>query len=240
MKTKSLPSIFFSLLALGLSAQIPFIPELAPPADPITTMEFAAYQYDFGQVKQGDLVTNVFTFTNTGEHPLIITSVKGSCGCTVPQWPKHPILPGETASITVEFDSKGKLGLQSKKVTMTANTNPMQSFCYLNGEIIAADGTFADDLEAGEEAPVVQPDCFVIEPNPTAEILSLKMGETRIGKPATVSIFSVSGQLMAQRHIPELTGMVEFEVSHYPAGLYIARMQTDEGPGESQCFVVSK
>ncbi len=240
MKTKIASSFLFCLLALGLGAQITETPEPALPTDPVTTVEFEDETFDFGTVEQGEIVTKVFTFTNTGEQPLIIYSARGSCGCTIPEWPKDPILRGETASITVEFDTKGKIGLQSKKVTITANTDPQQIFLYLNGEVLAADGTITDDSEAEEEAPVVQPDCFVIEPNPTAEILSLRMGESRVGKPVTVGIFSPSGQLMAQRHIAEAPSVIQFEVSHYPAGLYIARMKTDKGEGESHCFVVSR
>lgn len=128
MKTKFFSSILFCLLAFGLSAQIPVLPPPAPapaiPAGPTTTVEFEEEEFDFGTVTQGDYVTKVYTFTNTGEHPLVIFSAKGSCGCTVPQWPQDPVLPGETASITVKFDSKGKMGRQNKKVTITPPTIP--------------------------------------------------------------------------------------------------------------------
>lgn len=108
----------------------------AAPAGPTTTMEFNETEFDFGKVKAGEKVTHVYKMKNTGKEPLIISSAKGSCGCTVPKYPTNPIPPGESADITVEFDSKGKSGPQNKKVTITANTNPQQTFIYIKGEVI--------------------------------------------------------------------------------------------------------
>ena len=65
---------------------------------------------------------------------------RGSCGCTVPQWPREPIPVGESNSITVEFNSKGKKGPRNQKVTITANTNPPQTFVALVGEVNPAAG----------------------------------------------------------------------------------------------------
>jgi len=114
--------------------------EVAAPTGPTTTIAFAETEFDFGSVDQGEKVSHVYKFTNTGSEPLIISSAKGSCGCTVPKWPKDPIAPGQSGEIQVEFDSKGKKNQQNKKVTITANTNPPQSFIYLKGEVIAPEG----------------------------------------------------------------------------------------------------
>ena len=62
--------------------------------------------HDFGKLKQHGNASTEFTFTNTGNAPLIISNAKGSCGCTVPTWPREPIAPGATASIKVKYDSK--------------------------------------------------------------------------------------------------------------------------------------
>ena len=116
-------------------------PEAAPaPTGPTTTIQFTETEFDFGKIDQGETVQHTYEFKNTGTEPLIISSAKGSCGCTVPKWPKEPIAPGATASIDVEFNSKGKKSKQNKKVTITANTNPPQSFIYLKGEVIAPEG----------------------------------------------------------------------------------------------------
>ncbi len=94
------------------------------PDTPKTSMEFAEMTHDFGDINEGDKVNHVFTFKNTGNEPLIISSAKGSCGCTVPQWPKEPIPPGGDGEIKVEFNSKNKPGKQTKTVTIHANTDP--------------------------------------------------------------------------------------------------------------------
>lgn len=107
------------------------------PAGPTTTIEFEETNFDFGTIKQGDKVTHVFKFRNTGNEPLIISNAKATCGCTVPHWPKDPVPPGGTGEIEVVFNSRGKSNKQNKKVTITANTNPPQSFVYLKGFVEA-------------------------------------------------------------------------------------------------------
>ena len=109
--------------------------EPATPAGPTTTMEFTETEFDFGTVDSGEKVNHTYKFTNTGSEPLIISNAKGSCGCTVPSWPKEPIAPGASADIQVQFDSKGKSGKQSKRVTITANTDPAQTFLTIKGEV---------------------------------------------------------------------------------------------------------
>ena len=113
----------------------------AIPTGPTTVMEFAATEFDFGTVDEGEKVSHTFSFKNTGNEPLIISNAKGSCGCTVPKWPKEPIAPGESGEVTVEFNSKNKKGKRNQKVTITANTNPPQSFIYLKGEVNPAAAT---------------------------------------------------------------------------------------------------
>ncbi len=105
------------------------------PTGPLTTMEFSESTFDFGTVDEGEKVSHTYSFTNTGKEPLIISNAKGSCGCTVPQWPKEPIAPGAKGEVTVEFNSKNKKGKRNQKVTLTANTEPAQSFIYLTGEV---------------------------------------------------------------------------------------------------------
>ncbi|MEW7278613.1 DUF1573 domain-containing protein [Aquimarina sp. 2201CG1-2-11] len=85
-------------------------------------MSFAKSNHDFGTIKEGEIVKHIFTFTNTGKVPLVIINAKGSCGCTVSEWPKEPIAPGAKGELLVSFNSNGKPNLQSKQVTITANT----------------------------------------------------------------------------------------------------------------------
>lgn len=85
-------------------------------------MTFTETSHDFGVIQEGDIVEHKFTFTNTGTTPLVIISAKGSCGCTVSKWPKEPISPGAAAELLVTFNSNGKPNMQTKQVTLTANT----------------------------------------------------------------------------------------------------------------------
>lgn len=113
--------------------QSPQQPEV--PSGPTTTMTFDETTFDFGTIEEGEIVSHTYKFTNTGSEPLILSDAKGSCGCTVPSWPREPIAPGASAAITVEFNSKNKSGQKNQKVTITANTNPPQSFIYLSGMV---------------------------------------------------------------------------------------------------------
>ncbi len=86
-------------------------------------LSFDKTEHDFGILNEGDIVETVFTFTNSGKSELIITSAKSSCGCTVPEWPKEPILAGETGKIKVKFNTRGKPNKQRKQVTLRTNTD---------------------------------------------------------------------------------------------------------------------
>ena len=91
---------------------------------PITAaMTFDKVSHDFGTIEEGDTVQTTFTFTNTGKADLLIVDARGSCGCTVPKYPKNtPIKPGESGEILVSFDSSNKPNMQQKTVTISANT----------------------------------------------------------------------------------------------------------------------
>jgi Protein of unknown function (DUF1573) len=109
--------------------------EVTVPTGPLTSMQFDELEFDFGTVKAGEKVAHKYKFKNTGKEPLIISNAKGSCGCTVPSWPKEPIPVGGTGEIEVQFDSKGKKDAQSKRVTITANTDPAQTFLTIKGNV---------------------------------------------------------------------------------------------------------
>lgn len=109
--------------------------EQTAPVGPTTTIAFEETDFDFGSIKEGEKVKHTYKFKNTGKEPLVISSAKGSCGCTVPKWPSEPIAPGGTGQIDVEFDSKGKPGKQTKRVTVVANTEPAQTFLNISGNV---------------------------------------------------------------------------------------------------------
>ncbi len=86
-------------------------------------MTFDKVLHDFGDLKQGDVAETTFNFENTGESPLVIVGIKGSCGCTVPNdWPRNAIVPGASGKFSVKFNSKGKKNLTQQTITVTANT----------------------------------------------------------------------------------------------------------------------
>lgn len=96
---------------------------------------------DMGQIVQGSKVEHRFTFTNTGGSALLITDVRGSCGCTVSKdWPREPIAPGATGGVTVTFDSEGRDGKQTKTVTIVTNSTPPSTVLTLVGEVVGVKG----------------------------------------------------------------------------------------------------
>lgn len=103
----------------------------------VPKFKFETDTFNFGTIIQGEKVSYTFRFTNVGKGNLIISAANGSCGCTVPEYPKRPIGEGEKGEINVTFDSEGKSGKQQKTVTIVANTYPNQKILYVVGEIIA-------------------------------------------------------------------------------------------------------
>jgi hypothetical protein len=109
-------------------------PEVKPDG-PLPEFNFTSESFDFGAIPEGEVVEHTFTFTNTGEAPLIIQSASASCGCTVPSYSKEPVPVGGTGKIAVRFDSKGKKGNQAPTVTVTANTYPKVYKLRLKGSV---------------------------------------------------------------------------------------------------------
>lgn len=93
-------------------------PQANPNSKAILTLESDVV--DYGTIDQGGEPLRVAKFKNTGTEPLIISGAKGSCGCTVPNWPKDPIMPGESSQIEIRYDTK-RPGAINKTVTVTSN-----------------------------------------------------------------------------------------------------------------------
>ena len=111
----------------------------AASSGPTTSIQFKNEVHDFGNVDVETENSYAFEFTNTGTEPLTITNARGSCGCTVPDWPKQPIKPNETATIDVIFrPSKGQAGVaQEKTVTVEANTEPKNTIVKIKAFVNA-------------------------------------------------------------------------------------------------------
>jgi hypothetical protein len=124
---------------LYVQAQSPATPATGAAAAPTSTAEikFDKLEFDYGTLKQGGDPNGEFAFKNTGKEPLIISNCQGSCGCTVPSWPKEPIKPGATGVIKVHYDTK-RVGPINKTVTVTSNSQSGVVTLHIKGMIEAA------------------------------------------------------------------------------------------------------
>lgn len=92
--------------------------------------------YDFGTIKEGEVVEKKYRFKNVGTAPLVVLNATSTCGCTIPEWPKNHILPDSIGIVTVRFNSKNKEGAQNKEVTIFANTLPNHSKINIKGTVV--------------------------------------------------------------------------------------------------------
>jgi len=131
------------LLALGLAfaggytAQAQTTPAPAAKADG-PQIKLVDDKYDFGTIKQGDIVDHVFKFKNVGNKPLVISNIGVSCGCTTPDWTKEPVMPGKTGTLSAKFNSAGKMGMQTKVLTIESNSAAGAATATLTGNVVEA------------------------------------------------------------------------------------------------------
>lgn len=109
------------------------------PTDKQPIITFTKTEFDFGKILQGEVVSYTFHFTNTGNVPLLITSVEKSCGCTASDYPRQPIAPGEGGDIKITYDSKGHFGFQTKTVTVNSNALPSATTLRIKAEVRTPD-----------------------------------------------------------------------------------------------------
>jgi Protein of unknown function (DUF1573) len=102
-------------------------------------MVFNQEKHDFGKIFQGEKVSYSFVFKNTGGSDLVISSAQGSCGCTVPSYPKGPVKPGQQSTVDVVFNSEGKSGMVEKTVTLVTNCNPSTKVITIAASILESE-----------------------------------------------------------------------------------------------------
>lgn len=95
--------------------------------------------HDFGKINSGEKISYAFKFKNTGKSVLLISNVSTSCGCTVTDYPKQPIKPGEESSVDVSFDSSGRRGLQTKSITVFTNAQPSTITLRIQSLVVEAE-----------------------------------------------------------------------------------------------------
>jgi hypothetical protein len=101
---------------------------------------FDQREFNTGKITQGEVVNYTYKFTNEGNAPLVISSVQGSCGCTIPRnYPKGKIMPGEGGEIEVEFDSDNKWGEQTVTISVVTNSSPALTQLIIRTNIIVPD-----------------------------------------------------------------------------------------------------
>ena len=103
-------------------------------------IEFETTVIDYGTIEKGADGVRVFKFKNTGNAPLVVTSVKSSCGCTVPKKPEAPVLPGETGEIEVKYDTK-RVNPIRKTITVTSNAETPTVALKIKGNVIDSSNT---------------------------------------------------------------------------------------------------
>ena len=133
---------FFTAAAVVLASSFAFAQEANTNAAQIS---FTQETIDYGNIKKDANGEREFVFKNTGKEPLIITKCVGSCGCTVPVWPKTPIAPGEKASIKVKYDTR-RVGRFQKTVTVTSNAGTPTKVLTIKGNV--------EDVPATATTPV--------------------------------------------------------------------------------------
>jgi hypothetical protein len=150
---KTIFTIAFALIAV-----------VAVNAQPATTdqnwvppLEFDKETHDYGTIKNASDGTCEFRFKNTGKEPILITNAKGSCGCTVPEYPKEPIAPGKSAAIKVTYDTK-RTGAINKNVTLTvANVSKDKTgtkMLYIKGNVEPPPADAGTPVKSSVGAPV--------------------------------------------------------------------------------------
>lgn len=102
-------------------------------------LTFNKPEHDFGKVKAGEKVGCIFTYTNTGDADLVITSASASCGCTVPRFDKKPVPPGGAGNIEVIFDTSGREGIQTKTVVVQSNAGNNLVILRIIADVLKSD-----------------------------------------------------------------------------------------------------
>jgi hypothetical protein len=121
-------------------------PQVATAPNPnAADLKFKTEKHDFGTVPEGPQAKFDFEFTNEGKEPLILSNVQASCGCTTPEWPKEPILPGKSAKVTAIYNTQGRPGQFTKSITVSSNAKTPSIVLMINGTVEKAPATTAPE-----------------------------------------------------------------------------------------------
>lgn len=114
-------------------------------------IKFEKVEHNFGKITEGTQATVTFSFTNTGTEPLVLNSVRASCGCTTPKWTREPVAPGAIGEITAIYNSKGRPGNFTKTITVKYNGEEGTEFLTIRGTVDSAPKEAAPPVQANPE-----------------------------------------------------------------------------------------
>jgi len=126
--------IYVALSFFALISTLGFSQKKAS-TEKVGKFSFESEEIDYGKIEQHAEGVRVFKFTNTGDAPIVISDAKGSCGCTVPTYPKNVILPRETGQIDVKY-ATDRIGAFTKTVTLTSNASEPLKVLRIKGEVL--------------------------------------------------------------------------------------------------------
>lgn len=118
--------LFFTVLSIVI---------FAAAASAQGVLKFTKEKHDFGKLAEGPVAVYNFEIQNTGKAPVIITNAQASCGCTTPEWPKEPILPGAKALIKVGYNTSGRPGPFTKTITVVSNAENATTILEIKGNV---------------------------------------------------------------------------------------------------------
>lgn len=127
--------LYFLILFAACTSNTEKIPVSDEKQNGNPEINFEKQLHNFGELAAGEKVSYTFTFKNTGDANLIVKDVTASCGCTVPQWDKHPVAPEQTGKIEVIFDSSGRKGDQYKTIKVMSNASNKETLLVITAEI---------------------------------------------------------------------------------------------------------
>ena len=125
-----------SLLVVFMGTSMAFAQEVAEENPNAPIINFEQKTIDYGTIEKGADGNKVFTFTNSGKEPLILKSVRASCGCTTPNWTREPISPGESGSIKVHYDTN-RMNNFTKTITVESNAGNGRQTLIIKGKVVA-------------------------------------------------------------------------------------------------------
>ena len=132
MKITSFFSLFLAVMLIGFSGDL----NAQDAAKPVSGMAWTSTTIDFGKIEQGKPVSAEFEFQNPTMVPLIISSVRPTCGCTIADYPKEPVQPGKSGKISVTFNAASS-GMFTKSIIVTSNAQEGNTALVIKGEVVA-------------------------------------------------------------------------------------------------------